>query len=170
MSAIPPISTSEEVLDAYAMGRLDAEQRRVIEGWAAQNPALAARLERVRLECVTFRQALAANASTEDGGPEDEWLARYLDGELTEDERKALELGLAGSPALQARLVNLFRQGQAAMDPAEVVETVEFHPAAERIEWESERQQRGDKSMPLPEELETPNFKSRKRRLSTGQS
>lgn len=170
MPADSPINIPEEVLDAYVMDRLDGERRRAIEGCAAQNPELAARLERVRLEHGSFRQALAAAASAGEGGPEDEWLARYLDGELTENEREILERALAGSPTLQARLVDLYRQGQAAMDPTEVVETVESHPAGERIEWESERQQRGDKLAPVPEEVEVLDAKSRKRRLSTGQS
>jgi len=99
---------------------------------------------------------------------EEEWLARYLDGELTGEERECLERRLAGSLELQERLVDLFREGQAAMDPRENVRTVESHPAGERIEWEPERQQR--KRPPPPLADPAANAKSRKRRLSTGQS
>ncbi len=164
---IPPVNPSDEMIEAWALGRADESQRLAVESWASKDPTHARYLEESRRQALAVNRALLEAAAEEVGPPDDESMARYLDGELTDEERTSFEVGLSGVPGAQARLVALFREGQAVTGMDEAIITVESHPAGEQIMWAQERERRqvketsGGQSTACSNDME--DVKSRKR-------
>lgn len=172
---IPQTAPSEEALEAYILGRASDVLARQVEAWAAANPQHANRMAALRKEIARTREVLSLLSGGGDESLEalEERLARYLDGSLEPAARTQLERLLTGHPALQARLIHLFREGHAAMNESETIETVEYRPAGERIDFEAARPIPADPEAALSlEEAPEPDSDSKtlKQRLSPGQS
>ena len=108
----------EEYFILYVDNELDSECRREVEAFVKQNPDLKAELD------LLMQSKLAPDAEinfTDKGSlmrfdiasislsNYEEWLTSYIDDELTEGERRDVEVFVAGNPAIQREL-NLLQQ------------------------------------------------------------
>jgi hypothetical protein len=108
----------EEYFILYLDNELDAESRRDVEAFAKQNPDLKAELDMLMQSKLTPDADISFsnkgslirfdNASISLSNYE-EWLTSYIDDELTEGERRDVEVFVAGNPAIQREL-NLLQQ------------------------------------------------------------
>jgi hypothetical protein len=108
----------EEYFILYLDNELDSDDRREVEAFAKQNPDLATELEMLMQSKLTpdadilyadkgslmrFDSASISLSNYE------EWLTAYIDNELTDGERKDVEVFVAGNPSIQRQL-NLLLQ------------------------------------------------------------
>jgi hypothetical protein len=103
----------EEYFILYLDNELEGEDRRQVEAFAQENPDLKAELDMLLQSKLTADTDISftdkgslmrfGNSSISLANYE-EWLTAYIDNELTEEERKDVEVFLTGNPAIQREL------------------------------------------------------------------
>src|SRR6185503_6239886 len=108
----------EEYFILYLDNELDSEGRREVEAFAKQNPDLKAELDMLMQSKLTPDAEISFtdkgalmrfDSSSISLSNYEEWLTSYIDNELTDGERRDVEVFVAGNPAIQREL-NLLQQ------------------------------------------------------------
>ena len=112
----PLDSSTEYLLEEYAMGRLHGEARDRVEAMLRAQPPLRSHVDALRNDKALLSGVLTGAASNTAGPVADATLALFIDGALDEMERASVEAALAGDVRLQARLAAMYRDTRAILD------------------------------------------------------
>lgn len=132
---------TKEAFEQLALGRLDPESRAALLKHVATCTKCKAEMDRVATETQAITQALkATEPHTDDECLDNEYLARFLDGGLSEAERETVEQHLSTCATCQKNVVAIHRETRAILDLLEQVDernqsATLTQPEAEMIRW-----------------------------------
>lgn len=130
------LSPTPELLEQWALGRLEPAEAAALEARASHSPELQEALDAAARGCAAMRAALHAGHAEETDEIGDDTLAAYLDDALDAATREALEAALAKRPGLLARLAALRDELSLVMNLSADVNVVEKFLAGETLSFE----------------------------------